>query len=389
MTKDCIILNKKKKILIVTPDFQLGGTNTSLENLLNQISIDNYDYLVDILALSSFGYLKPRFIYYNVIKTNKILNFWFSSFREFRGLNKIIAIIIRLIRKICDFINFDFEKLILKIAAKSKRLKGYDIVVGYQEGAPTRFVANLSAKKRIAWVHCNLLYSNYNFDSFKLSYRRIDEIICVSQSAKQTFDKLYPDCEIKSKVIYNIIEPKKVKALAAKKEIGLFKYSSNNKFVSIGRLDPVKQFHLIPSIAAKIKENRDDFVWFIVGSGREEKKILEEIKKYGVENNVIMMGFKDNPYSILSDCDLYICTSESEACPMVFLEANALGKFVISNDFPSAHEILSHEIGSICSISDMADKILNYISLKKSTVPFEKERYKDYKTNIETLLKIQ
>ena len=74
MTKDCIILNKKKKILIVTPDFQLGGTNTSLENLLNQISIDNYDYLVDILALSSFGYLKPRFIYYNVIKTNKILN---------------------------------------------------------------------------------------------------------------------------------------------------------------------------------------------------------------------------------------------------------------------------------------------------------------------------
>ena len=45
MTKDCIILNKKKKILIVTPDFQLGGTNTSLENLLNQISIDNYDYL--------------------------------------------------------------------------------------------------------------------------------------------------------------------------------------------------------------------------------------------------------------------------------------------------------------------------------------------------------
>lgn len=381
---------KFPRVLIVTPDFQLGGTNTSLENLLSQISMDNYDYQLDILALSSYGSFKPRFVNYNMLSTNKILDFWFSSFREFRGFNKIIAFITRSTRKICDFVNFDFENLILKIAAKSKRLKDYDIVVSYQEGAPTRFVANLPAKKHIAWIHCNLLFSNYNFDSFRTSYKRMDNVICVSKSAKQTFDTLYPDCETKSEVIYNIINTRKIHNLASQKDMNMSRFNSDIKLISIGRLDPVKQFHIIPSIAAKVTEYRSDFVWFIVGSGNEgyRKKILEEIRKNKVEDKVIMLGYRDNPYSILSDCDLYVCTSESEACPMVFLEANALGKYIISNDFPSAHEILSPEIGSICSIQEMADRILHYISLDKRLIPMKEKIYKDYSEKINHLLEL-
>lgn len=383
-------MNRDRKILIIIPGFQLGGTNTSLENLLNHLSLCSIGHQIDLFALSSFGPLRSRFTNYNIIKSNKILNFWFSSFLDFNGMDRVLAIFVRAIRKISELLKFDVEGIILKLAACARRLNRYEIVIGYQEGAPTRLAFKLSAEKRIAWVHCNLLYSNYIFDLYRKAYNIMDDVVCVSESAKQIFDSLYPDCVAKSKVVYNIIDTKRINALAAHKDKNMSKFSSVTKLISIGRLDPVKQFHIIPSIAAKIKESKRDFVWFIVGSGSEEykNKILEEIRKYGVEDNVIMLGYQGNPYSILSDTDVYVCTSVSEACPMVFLEANALGKYIISNDFPSAHEILSPDIGMICTISDMADKITKYVSSKKSTVPIEKKIYKDYKTSIESLLEI-
>ena len=125
----------------------------------------------------------------------------------------------------------------------------------------------------------------------------------------------------------------------------------------------------IPSIAAKLKEKSLNFKWLIIGDGPEieRNKIQRQMDLCGVNDRVIMLGYKDNPYPYFKRANIYVCTSESEACPMVFLEANTLNTFVISNDFPSAHELIEDGSGTICSISDISNIILQYID-KKSKI---------------------
>lgn len=357
-----------KKILFVIPSFEFGGTNSSLLNLISEFK----DAEITVFPIAQTGEMKAKFKSTPQLTNEPILNLWYGNFNGFRWHQKIGVLIIKLVKRFFYKVGINIENTILRKYAEKKRFSGFDTVIGYQEGNATYLASHIPAKQHISWIHCNLKHSKIRFDDYKECYAKSDTIVCVSESGKLAFDEIYPSEANKSIVIYNLLNKADILRLSNERlclpdNIAI----DENEYVllSVGRLNPIKQFDLIPSIAVKLKEKSLKFKWLIIGDGPEieRNKIQRQIDLFGVSDRVFMLGYKENPYPYFKRANLYVCTSESEACPMVFLEANTLNTFVISNDFPSAHELIEDGSGTICSISDMPNMILQYLD-KKSKI---------------------
>ena len=145
--------------------------------------------------------------------------------------------------------------------------------------------------------------------------------------------------------------------------------------VSVGRLNPVKRFSHIASIAYQLKERGLRFRWYIIGDGAERNTIQKSIKGHHMEDTVIMLGAKTNPHYYIKQADLYICLSESEACPRVVNEAKILGTPTISTDFPTIHEFIEDgKTGIISPLSEIPDAIIRMFT--------ERSLYQQIKTSI-------
>jgi len=364
--------SKRNKILFVVPSLKNGGgTIRSLQNILLECKNNNLDFYV--LPLCFTGNFKVTLKNCKIIEQPVSLLALYSNIitlkkHRFFIIIFLLKIFMRFLRNIhCSFLftNMVCYKFNLKLKKDS-----FNTVVAFQEGAVTQFCSRLEIKK-IAWIHCNYLEYlrlidkkvsiNKTIVKERKIYERYDNIICVSKYTKKVFLDVYSDFTNKTKAIYNILNAKYILD-SSLKIITDKKFKNDNTFtiVSIGRLDPVKQFELIPGIAAKLKGNNVFFRWYILGNGEENevKKLNEEIKRNHVEDYVLYLGPKMNPYPYIVNSDLLVNTSKSEACPYVVNEAKVLHVPVVVTNFGSAIEFIKHaENGYIASI----DKIYLFI----------------------------
>lgn len=369
-----------KRILFIIPSLNTGGTNSSLSNIYSCIK-DKCK--VSIFSLS--GNRNSEFVFdENVLPTYKFLTIFERSLENSNGVNKIIPLIIKSIIKVLSLFSIDLRIIVYKIYANIILKKNYyDYVIGFQEGTATKFASVIESKNKIAWVHCD--YNHYlNKSQSELDiYKTFKQIICVSNFTSNVFKKRYPELAVKTSAIYNILDVKKIESKAlAKIEDQRF---SNEKFtfISAGRLVPIKGYDLIPGIASILKKNKLSFVWYIVGPQATKNysdKILRLIKENMVEDCVFWLGNKSNPYPYIKASDAFVCTSVSEACPMVFCEAFTLGVPVITTNFGSASEFIKDSnYGLICTKETLASKMTEILTDSKLLYSL-KENLKNYQS---------
>lgn len=346
-----------KKILVIIPAFNHGGTNRSLLNFLN--TIDRTRYSIQILTMYFSGPYKEKFAHFDLLPEDFSLSPVFSFGNPFRDLG-VLKGIRRLIWKIIFKTVFrKKEKKLFRFASRKYSKQGYDVVIGFQEGKASCFASEIKTEKRIAWVHCD--YSNYlkitNAIDEREIYERFQHIVCVSEYTASVFRGIYPILTHRTVALHNLIDAD-----------GIIKASNDRvdfahdcfTLISVGRMDPVKRFACIPKTAQLMKNNGCIFKWYIIGSGGEEyENIRKNIVSYGIDNEVILLGAKNNPYPYISASNLLVCPSYSEACPNVVNEAKVLHIPVVAANFPTAKEYIDNEInGFIVPIDEMADILI-------------------------------
>ena len=271
----------------------------------------------------------------------------------------------------------------------------FDAVIAFQEGTTTEFVSYFLNVKKIAWIHCT--YGAWAGGIRRRQdecYFSFDGVACVSESAKHSFVNLFPELKERVHSIYNLLNVSDI-TNKTKEPIpeGRGNQSDIFRILSVGRLSAVKQFELIPSLAHEVRDRvRRPFQWYIIGSGDCETTIREEIFKYHVEDIVILLGAKDNPYPYMKVADLVVCTSLSESFSYVIAEAKVLHTPVLSNDFPVAYEVVDESCGWIANIKDMPQLLTNIINDKEKNGEYSKKRdsIQNYEySNAETLKKIE
>ncbi len=247
-------------------------------------------------------------------------------------------------------------------------MKNYDVVIAFQEGQATKFVSYFKNAKKVSWVRCdysNMLRISRKKPQHKL-YEKIDKIVCVSNYTKDVFVKVLPETKFKTIALHNLISDQLI-IQKANKNIDIDDYFNFKgfKILSLGRIDAVKRFSFIPQIVAELKNRGYSFRWYIIGRGNEkETKLLNNnIRFFNVDNELILLGEKNNPYPYIKEVDLLVLTSYSEACPNVINEAKILGTPIVTTDFGSVYEFIEDNInGLISPIETIADKIEIMIS---------------------------
>jgi len=120
---------------------------------------------------------------------------------------------------------------------------------------------------------------------------------------------------------------------------------SGLKLLHIGYFDENKnQETLAQCVAEVIKTGFDNIQLYLVGKEGDAgsyRKVVEMVNALGLQNHVFFLGFQDDIYPYLYDCDLLLMCSGFESFPMVILEAMSVGMPIISTRVGGIEEQVS------------------------------------------------
>src|SRR5690606_29122426 len=124
-------------------------------------------------------------------------------------------------------------------------------------------------------------------------------------------------------VIENILHPQSIHQQAKSEDVSSEMKADPGqwKLVSVGRFSRAKNFDNIPSIAQNILERGQNITWFIIGYGGDEGLIRQNIKRYGVEDKVILSGKRIHLYPYINEADIYVQPSRFEGKAVTVREA--------------------------------------------------------------------
>lgn len=248
------------------------------------------------------------------------------------------------------------------------------------------------AKKKIAWIHTD--YSTLKIDE-KAEYstwNAYDYIVSISDKCTEGFLNCFPILANKIVRIDNIHNANQIQMQALEK-INVPKKSSSDEIIalSVGRFDFSKNFDNIPEICSLICSQKINLKWYLIGFGTEESIIRANIEKFGMQNNVIILGKKENPYPFMKACDIYIQPSRYEGDCVSVHEAQVLGKPVIITDYATASSQLIDGVDGIIvpmNNEQCANAIANLLVEKKyiySIAEYCKTHNMDNKSEINKL----
>ena len=102
-----------------------------------------------------------------------------------------------------------------------------------------------------------------------------------------------------------------------------------------------------------------------MGEGPERNNLKKIISEKELSQFVILAGADTNPYKYMKAADMYVQTSLYEGFSITVREALALGKPVITTDFPSVYSAVRNNVNGLITpmlASSIADAILQLSS---------------------------
>lgn len=365
-------------VLFVIPGLKTGGTNSSLSSIYNCVR-KQFDIKVFSIAH------QPTILGYSfdsvIMKQNLLLSLFFSDYADQRGILKALAFFVKCIQSFFRLFGLNIGLLYGKrVVKKLESDNDFDCIVAFQEGYTTHFVSMFHNPNKYAWIHCN--YNTYlpvNLSEESL-YNSFSKIVCVSKYTASLFAERYPSLKDKILAIYNFLDLQKIQSLS-QQPISDDRFLTNKPvIISVGRFSKVKRFTEIPRIAASLVEKGLKFYWYVIGP-EEDSSVVHLFKKnlsqYRMQDSVIWLGGKTNPYPFFRSADVYVCLSHSEACPMVFKEAMFFNLPIVTTDFPSAFEFINNSNGIIAPFEDIDNAIIQIIHKKGPKTTNNINQYED------------
>lgn len=163
------------------------------------------------------------------------------------------------------------------------------------------------------------------------------------------------------------------------------KYSiESKKIITAGHIRTIKNFKIIPDIGKIVFKKHPDWKWLIYGdgSGIEYDVLKEKIKKYNLEDNIILCGRSNDMNEVYKKASMYVMTSLQEGLPMVLLEAKSHLLPLISFDIETGpDEIIKDGVNGFLippyDIESMASSICELIENNKKRFIFSKNSVLD------------
>lgn len=253
--------------------------------------------------------------------------------------------------------------------------KEYDLVVAYTylvASVVGNTVYRLRGKKKVLWIHgasghskqaCQKLDDNI--------YSKFDTVFCCSDAVREYFSRSYPKSGNVSRTFYNLVDTRRILELSEEtlpitmKEISI---------LTVGRLSVEKGQQMVPKTTRILLDAGYDIYWYLVGDGPLRTEVEQELEKHCVQDHVILLGAKANPYPYIKNCNIYVQPSFSEGYCTTTREAKIHCKPVVTTDAPGMREQFSSGENGLIVDAMTPESLANGLKLLLDT-PNLKEKF--------------
>lgn len=302
------------KVLMLVPDLNNGGVGEVAKNI--------------ILALSDK-------IQFDIITNNKLT---IETEKEISGdYNKIFVI-----KRLKDSGILKYSREIKKIM-KSNQYDAIHINTDLLAWITAKLAKDCNIKIRIGNAH-GQFFAHYSKLLIKLitpicqalnRYYCTDKIGCSKESIKHMFNT-------EGNLIPNFVCDKKIEILDRERKMLLRKeFGIENHNVVIGysgHLDGTKNAIFLIEILNAI--NDENVFLVLAGATNIYDKFQSEIQKYGLSNNVKLLGHRTDMKIIYNIFDVYMTASKSEGMSMSIIQSQMMGiPCVVSNGVPDNNDL--------------------------------------------------
>ena len=348
----------KASILIFSQAMELGGVERSLLGLLDSIDYDRYD--VDLFLMRHGGELMP---YLNP-KANLL-----PEIPQYASLAVPMASLIRsgqfgvlcgrlqgkLTARRFDKQHPSDKPSVTALTYSHKYTlrsmpqvsdKTYDLAISFL--TPHYFTRErVKAKKYAAWIHTDYTALSYDRDEEISMWSRYAAICGVSEQVSDAFDKAFPELADLTETIENILPEKLIINQSSLTCGDLEQDNSIVVLLSVGRFSEQKNFDNVPDICRRLVTDGLNVKWYLIGYGGDEPLIRQKIAEAGMQDRVIILGKKDNPYPYMRACDLYVQPSRYEGKAVTVREAQLLGKPVVITNYATSGSQLEDGVDGV------------------------------------------
>lgn len=390
----------KKKLLFVIDSLRCGGAEKSLVTLLSLIDYSKYS--VDLQLFSYNGdfeiFLNDKVNLLPPLPLTDFLNkplykqFFYALFkRKWKFLSKRMLYSF-LLRKNCDKLN---NAMIARLywttySSAFKNTKEYDAAIGYGQALPTFYVSEKAiAKKKLSWINAKYTIQGEEKLFQYEKYARLDKIVLVTEELKQIFQTVYPEFSERMVTINDILYADLIKKMARNGDF-FKKEEAYQYIVTIGRLNKhAKGFDILMNVCLELSKRDIPFKWYIIGEGPYRAEMEDFLKRNNLQESVFLLGLKTNPYSYLSQADLYVQTSRHEGFGLSIAEARLLNVPVVTTEFDVVYnQMVPGENGLVVpqdpvQVADAIERILKDKSLYKHIVSYLKQEKKGNPEEVE------
>ena len=222
-----------------------------------------------------------------------------------------------------------------------------DLAISFLQ--PHNIVLNkVKAKKKIAWIHTDYSTVHVNAKLELPVWAGFDYIASISPDCTKSFLKTFPSLENKIIEIENILSTDFIRQQAELLDVSDEMPKHGINLLSVGRYCHAKNYDNVPDITKRLVEKGfKDLRWYIIGFGGDEPLIRQRIAEAGMEDHVILLGKKDNPYPYIKACDIYVQPSRYEGKSVTVREAQVLCKPVIVTNYTTARSQVKDGVDGI------------------------------------------
>ena len=238
--------------------------------------------------------------------------------------------------------------------------------------------------KRIAGVPTRIVVSEHNHLSLeakrisqlsvrltplaaRLLYPWADGIVSVSQGVAEDLAKVTKLPKKRIDLIYNpVITPELFVKAREKINHPWFQPGEPPVILAVGRLHLQKDYPTLLRAFLKVRQLRRCRL-VILGEGPEKDNLSNLVNQLGLQADVAMLGFVDNPYAYMANSAVFVLSSAWEGFGNVIAEALAVGTPVVSTNCESGPaEILANgkygELTPVGDVKAMAEAILSVLA---------------------------
>lgn len=352
----------KKKILILHFNMELGGAESSLLGLLDTIDYDRYS--VDLFLYAHEGGLMtlinphvnvlPEVKEYKALTESIKQNFAHGLFRI--GMARAAAKVKSAFSRGALHYGHNYKQYFHKLCVPYlPDIPGnYDLAISFND--PHYIIGKkVSAKVKMSWFHTDASRMDFCDDIEREMWGMSDYVVNVSEQCKDAFDKKHCYLTNRSIVIENILS----KSFVENRSNTFFTeeempHDGSIRLLSIGRFSNPKNFDNVPDICRRILEAGLDIKWYLIGYGGDEPLIRQRIAEAGMEDRVIILGKKENPYPYIKACDLYVQPSRYEGKAVTVREAQMLCKPVVITRYATSASQLEDGVDGVIVPMDNA-----------------------------------